>query len=223
MFVGNDLSQNTIDGIEQRLKIKTDGCMDFKYGQLRIAASFTVKECGHQWALRTPPWLESKENRKLRGKIRTVVEQSASNQGKSTKAIWYKFRLHSLKKAGMYGSQGILKKISITSKLKAIEMDINSILKQANCEMQVICGKQWPQLIETEEDGIRFCGDCKKLVFYTKTSAELRIAAEKGVCVYIAPESNAEKANNRIRQIEKKALDKLKSGRLMGIPIIKNN
>jgi len=75
-------------------------------------------------------------------------------------------------------------------------MTTNRLLKAADCEMKVVCGKQWTELNATEEEGIRFCGDCKKLVFYTKTAAELKVAAEKGLCVYIVPETSAERADN---------------------------
>ena len=55
------------------------------------------------------------------------------------------------------------------------------------------------------------------------TAAELKVSAEKGLCVYIVPDTSAERADNfnaiaknfvptreRIRQIEAKALRKLK-------------
>ena len=102
-------------------------------------------------------------------------------------------------------------------------MNTNQLLKAAECEMKVVCGKKWTELNATEQDGIRFCVDCKKLVFYTETAAELKVAAEKGLCVYIVPDSSAEQAENfnqfvknyeptreRIRQIEAKALRKLR-------------
>jgi RNA:NAD 2'-phosphotransferase (TPT1/KptA family) len=71
-----------------------------------------------------------------------------------------------------------------------------NLIKEADCEMKVVCGKQWTELNATEEEGIRFCGDCKMLVFYTKTAAELKVAAEKGLCVYIVPDTSAERADN---------------------------
>lgn len=112
-------------------------------------------------------------------------------------------------------------------------MTTNKLLKAANCEMKVVCGKQWTELNTTEQDGIRFCGDCKKLVFYTKTAAELKVAAEKGLCVYIVPDTSAERADNfnalaknfvptreRIRQIEATALRRMNRP-LMGHAIIR--
>ena len=114
-------------------------------------------------------------------------------------------------------------------------MTTNKLIQAANCEMKVVCGKQWTELNATEQDGIRFCGDCKKLVFYTKTAAELKVAAEKGLCVYIVPDTSAERADNfnalaknfvptreRIRHIEAKALSRLNRP-LMGHAIIRQD
>ena len=114
-------------------------------------------------------------------------------------------------------------------------MNAKKLLEAADCEMKVVCGKEWTKLTATEQDGIRFCGDCKKLVFYTKTAAELKVAAEKGLCVYIVPDTSAEREdkfnslkNNfdptreRIRQIEAKSL-RLMNRRLMGHAIIRQD
>jgi hypothetical protein len=114
-------------------------------------------------------------------------------------------------------------------------MNAKKLLKAADCEMKVVCGKEWTELKATEQDGIRFCVDCKKLVFYTKTAAELKVAAEKGLCVYIVPDTSAEREDKfnslkknfvptreRIRQIEAKSL-RLTSRRLMGHAIIRQD
>ena len=114
-------------------------------------------------------------------------------------------------------------------------MTTKRLLKAADCEMKVLCGKQWTELNATEQDGIRFCGDCKKLVFYTKTAAELKVAAEKGLCVYIVPDTSAERADNfnalaknfvptreRIRHIKAKALRRMNRP-LMGHAIIRRD
>ncbi len=106
------------------------------------------------------------------------------------------------------------------------------LLDKAGCEMEVVCDKEWMDLLETEVDGIRFCGDCKKSVFYTRTSAELRLAAERKLCVYIEPNSLAGKAKieknidqleiskERIKEIETKALRRMR-GPSLGSVIIK--
>ena len=116
-----------------------------------------------------------------------------------------------------------------------VAMTTHKLLKAAFCEMKVVCGKQWTELNATEQDGIRFCVDCKKLVFYAKTAAELKVAAEKGLCVYIDSDTSAERANNfneldkifvptreRIRQIEEKALRRMNRP-LMGHVIIRQD
>jgi hypothetical protein len=116
-------------------------------------------------------------------------------------------------------------------------MTLNKFLNQANCEMKVICEKKWNDLNQTEEEGIRFCSDCKKLVFYTKTSEELKIAAKKGVCVFIESGSSAEYADilekkiikledqfsesfERIRQIDSYSIRPIKH-RTLGVVITK--
>lgn len=111
-------------------------------------------------------------------------------------------------------------------------METFEILAKAGCEMEVICDKKWNDLLETEVDGIRFCTDCKKSVFYTTTPAELRLAAERKLCVYIKPNSLASKTKTgklaqqseitreRIKQIEAKALRRMK-GPTLGSAIIK--
>lgn len=111
-------------------------------------------------------------------------------------------------------------------------MEAFDILNKAGCEMKLICKKKWIDLLETEIDGIRFCTDCKKSVFYTTTSAELRVAAERNLCVYIPPSNLASMAKarkyarqsdlvrDRIKQLEVKTLRRLK-GPNLGVVIVK--
>lgn len=111
-------------------------------------------------------------------------------------------------------------------------METQQLLDAANCEMKVVCGIKWSELKSTDEPGIRFCGKCKQLIFFTTTVAELRIAAEKKFCVYIVPGSHAdptrpvehinfpEITRERLRKIEEKALKRLK-GPTMGVAIIR--
>lgn len=110
-------------------------------------------------------------------------------------------------------------------------MNTCEMLDKAGCDMEVVCDKKWKDLIETDVDGIRFCGDCKKSVFYTKNPAELRLAAERKLCVYIESDSLASKWKNqqrasqlaisreRIREIEAKALRCMK-GPTLGVVIV---
>ena len=105
-------------------------------------------------------------------------------------------------------------------------METHEILKAAGCQMEVICKKIWSELDETDEDGIRFCRDCKQAIFNTTTPAELRVAAEKGVCVYIVPGGAAGQKNQfditheRIRQIDAETLKRLE-GPTLGVPKIR--
>lgn len=111
-------------------------------------------------------------------------------------------------------------------------MKTKSLLKQAKCQMQLVCNKEWEQLSPTDESGIKFCGDCKKLVFYTQTAAELNLAAKRGLCVYIVPRSLASTkgismqydfpgiTRERIIKIEERSLKRLK-GPTLGMPIIR--
>lgn len=102
-------------------------------------------------------------------------------------------------------------------------MTPNQILNNAKCELTVVCGRNWDEFVDTEEDGIKFCNHCQQAVFLTRTSAEVRIAAEKGLCVYIVPMSDAwenlqlfDISREQIRAIEAKALRKMKRGPLTG-------
>lgn len=45
------------------------------------------------------------------------------------------------------------------------------------------CPKQWSQLAPTGRDGVRFCGGCKKHVYYCATIDEARERAGNGECV----------------------------------------
>lgn len=106
------------------------------------------------------------------------------------------------------------------------------MLQKADCEMKLVCSKKWNELAATELDGVRFCSDCKKAVFYAATAAELRVAAERGLCVYIDPGSTAREVHDldqlcipqvtreRLKQIEAKALRRLK-GPTLGVPIVR--
>ena len=104
-------------------------------------------------------------------------------------------------------------------------MSPKKLLKQAGCEMKVICGRDWDEFEKTERDGVRFCSGCEKEVFYTHSREELVIAAKKGLCVYIAPgfdifePESAEAREARIRAIEAKALANM--GRVTGSVALK--
>jgi hypothetical protein len=104
--------QTLIDGLTKRLKVDPSVTMDFSYGQLRRAASFAVKECGHEWALKVSVVHEKIEHRRLRGKIRNILEQALTAQGKSTAGVWRQFRVHAIHFASKIESKKIISRIS---------------------------------------------------------------------------------------------------------------
>ena len=110
-----NLDQTFIDGLSKRLKVEPGVSMDFSYGQLRRAVSFAVKECGHEWALKVPVVYEPIELRRLRRKIRNIVEQVVSEQGKSTEGIWRQFRAHAINVASRIETKNIIVRISSTA------------------------------------------------------------------------------------------------------------
>ena len=111
----SNLNQTTIDGLAKRLKVESSDSLHFSYGQIRRAAFFVVKECGHEWALKVSTVHELRVHRVLRRKIRNVVEQAVSMQGKSTVGIWRQFRSHAIKIASRLESKKIISRISSTA------------------------------------------------------------------------------------------------------------
>ena len=107
-----NLDQTFIDGLSKRLKVEPSVTLDFSYGQLRLAASFAVKECGHEWALKVSVIHEIREHRFLRRKIRNIVEQAVSEQGKSTVGVWRQFRAHAINIASRIESKKVIIRIS---------------------------------------------------------------------------------------------------------------
>ena len=107
-----NLDQTFIDGLSMRLKVEPGVSMDFSYGQLRRAATFAVKEYGHEWALKVSVVHETREHRFLRRKIRNIVEQAVSAQGKSTVGVWRQFRSHAINIAARLESRKIIRRIS---------------------------------------------------------------------------------------------------------------
>ena len=106
-------------------------------------------------------------------------------------------------------------------------MTARNILERAGCEMRVTCDRDWDAFEVTEEEGIRFCSHCEKAVFLTQTPTELRIAAERGLCVYIKPGSPAVDVRatytltrERIRNIEARNI--IKNSGLTGSIMIKD-
>ena len=108
----NNPDQKLIDGLTKRLKVEPGDSMDFSYGQLRRAASYAAKECGHEWALKVSVVHELSEHRTLRRKIRNIVEQAVTAQGKSPVGVWRQFRAHAINISSKVASQKIISRIS---------------------------------------------------------------------------------------------------------------
>jgi len=104
--------QNLNNGLTKRLHVEPGVSMDFSHGQLRRAATFAVKECGYEWALKVSVIREQKEHRSLRRKIRNIVEQVVAAQGKSTEGVWRQFRVHAINIASRFESKKIISRIS---------------------------------------------------------------------------------------------------------------
>jgi hypothetical protein len=104
--------QSLIDGLTKRLKVEPSVSMDFSYGQLRRAASFVVKECGYEWALKVSVVHELREHRSFRRKIKNIVEQAVIAQGKSKDGVWRQFRAHAINIASRFESKKIISRIS---------------------------------------------------------------------------------------------------------------
>jgi hypothetical protein len=52
-----------------------------------------------------------------------------------------------------------------------------------NCEMQFECPKNWFELTETEQAGVKHCSTCQKNVYLCVTQDELDNFAHKGECI----------------------------------------
>ena len=67
--------QNLINGLTKRLKVEPGVSIDFSHGQLRRAATFAVKDCGYEWALKVSVIHELKEHRSVREKLRILLSR----------------------------------------------------------------------------------------------------------------------------------------------------
>ena len=104
-------------------------------------------------------------------------------------------------------------------------MNTQTVLKRAGCKLRIICDQKWNEFEKTEEANIRFCNLCKRLVFYTTTSDQLRSLAKAGQCAYIVPGSPVDEddrqfalvsARIRARGIDKKSFREPS----VGMPIV---
>lgn len=107
-----DFDHSFIDEVFRRLKVNSSVSMDFSHGQLRRTASCVIKQCGYGWVLMVSPHQDIIELIKLRRKIRKLVEQAVSVQGKSTEGVWRRFRLHAINSASRIESKKLISRIS---------------------------------------------------------------------------------------------------------------
>lgn len=49
------------------------------------------------------------------------------------------------------------------------------------------CSQNWDDLTETDDESVRYCGNCQTDVFSVQNDAELFSNAKKGRCVYLPP------------------------------------
>ncbi|WP_439630713.1 TIGR02996 domain-containing protein [Gemmata sp.] len=50
---------------------------------------------------------------------------------------------------------------------------------------EFVCEKRWDELTATDDDAVRFCGQCKETVHYCDTIADARQSAELGRCIAV--------------------------------------
>ena len=111
-----ELDQHVIEGIRKRLLIDQFVSKAFNQGQIRRAASFVVRECGYEWVLSNISGeLTSVQKVMLRIKIRRVVENVVTSQGKIKTGVWRQFRAHARRIAFGIESRVVLRRIALSA------------------------------------------------------------------------------------------------------------
>ncbi len=54
-----------------------------------------------------------------------------------------------------------------------------------NCDFVFKCPQQWDKMAETENEGIRFCGECQKNVYFADSPEVLNQLSREGKCVAV--------------------------------------
>jgi uncharacterized protein (TIGR02996 family) len=82
--------------------------------------------------------------------------------------------------------------LAVTSRLKVeacatarIRQTANELLAKQNLCFNVVCDRRWEDLAATDDEKLRFCGECKKHVHYCDTIEEARSHAHAGECVAV--------------------------------------
>jgi hypothetical protein len=60
--------------------------------------------------------------------------------------------------------------------------------KVVNCEFVFKCPQQWNLMKRTESDGVRFCGECERNVYFAESAQELDKFSREGKCVAVFQE-----------------------------------
>ena len=107
-----DFDQSFINEVFRRLKVNSGSSLDFSHGQLSRTALYVIRQYGADWAPSVSPYQDSTEQRRFRRKLRMLIEQAVSVQGKSTKGVWCRFRLHAINKYSRLESKKIILRIS---------------------------------------------------------------------------------------------------------------
>ena len=54
-----------------------------------------------------------------------------------------------------------------------------------NCDFAFRCSKNWTEMQETDRTNVRFCGECKKNVYFAENNAALKRLSVEGKCVAV--------------------------------------
>lgn len=57
--------------------------------------------------------------------------------------------------------------------------------KIVNCDFVFKCPQAWDKMAETENEGIRFCGECQKNVYFADSPEVLNQLSREGKCVAV--------------------------------------
>ncbi len=61
----------------------------------------------------------------------------------------------------------------------------HDILAKIECQFSFKCPQVWQLLTPTEQDGVRYCGECQREVFLCSSEEELQTHAKQNHCVAV--------------------------------------
>ena len=74
------------------------------------------------------------------------------------------------------------------------------ILAKIECQFAYKCPQVWQLLDPTDQEGIRYCGECQREVFLCSSEEELRAHAKQGHCVAVgfsAPDEDLQEEDEK--------------------------